>query len=792
MNNHSPISCPCDEWIHPQPLEIPAGMSTIPRQIATFPEFRKAMMADIRQHYPLNHWNAREADDLGIMLLEMWAYICDSLTFYDEVIAHESYLRTARLRTSLRKLIGLLGYLPRPAVAATVQLAAMADGRQPITLPKGTAFRSGGFDEEAPQIFELDADTAIHPFTNQWDLHYIYPKTVDASRTRHLLVTPEAEIERDTLLMVHHKTNDSNNRALAVDTVETFSGVDGKIYTEVGFTSNINLSSSVRVKDLELLTPTQSTHLWTTTDVGNSVQRGSTNLRLILGQIIREIKSSQYVLVGWKKKLYWAKVKAVGTIQRDAVEPSTMNINGNTFDIPGSQVSVTEVTFDNGADGGALKSALSGVEVGEITVHYAMQFAGKVVREAKEELHSTDSLHFTTEINRPLENHEPKSYLLQDVNTLGVSIGGELDKRKNGITPSDLSKWQNPLFAPVKAFGNVVSASRGESVFNEVLGNGDASLAHQTFKLKKKPLTYLLSASADNDQGVINTLEVYVDNIRWAEVPNFYLSQPEDQVYVVRQDDDEESYVIFGDGKRGQRLPSGMSNVVAHYRFGAGEAAPPSGSISQIAKPVQGLQSVANPVAASGGADAEPSSEMRENAPDSALILGRAVSIHDMEAVALAIPGVRVVQAQWRWEGTQQRPVVHVWYIGENNIEGTITERLRNVSDPSTPFEVKQATAIPVALHIDVEGDARYAKEPLLEAIQEQLMDAKSGFLIPENVGIGRPFYRSGLYEAILAIEGTTCVKQVNWNRGPLTVFAKSPGAGRYFDFEAKVTIGNY
>src|SRR5204863_20176 len=82
-------------------------------------------------------------NDFGIMLLEMWAYVCDSIAFYDEVIADECYVRTASQRQSLRKLVGLLGYVPRPAIAASVELAVIAAGRQPVLLPAGTQFRSG-------------------------------------------------------------------------------------------------------------------------------------------------------------------------------------------------------------------------------------------------------------------------------------------------------------------------------------------------------------------------------------------------------------------------------------------------------------------------------------------------------------------------------------------------------------------------------------------------------------------------------------------------------------------------
>ena len=45
---------------------------------------------------------------------------------------------------------------------------------------------------------------------------------------------------------------------------------------------------------------------------------------------------------------------------------------------------------------------------------------------------------------------------------------------------------------------------------------------------------------------------------------------PQDEVYIVRQNEDGESIVTFGDGETGARLPSGVKNVTASYRFGAG------------------------------------------------------------------------------------------------------------------------------------------------------------------------------------------------------------------------------
>ena len=60
----------------------------------------------------------RDSDDFTIALLDAWAVASDVLTFYNERLAQESYLRTARERISLQELGRLIGYRLRPGVAA--------------------------------------------------------------------------------------------------------------------------------------------------------------------------------------------------------------------------------------------------------------------------------------------------------------------------------------------------------------------------------------------------------------------------------------------------------------------------------------------------------------------------------------------------------------------------------------------------------------------------------------------------------------------------------------------------
>jgi predicted phage baseplate assembly protein len=341
------------------------------------------------------------------------------------------------------------------------------------------------------------------------------------------------------------------------------------------------------------------------------------------------------------------------------------------------------------------------------------------------------------------------------------------------------------LVSPVKVYGNIITASCGETVSAETLGSGDASESNQFFTLKKKPLTYTASPTADNERGVASTLKVYVNGILWSEVSSFYGVKPDAQVYIVRQNDKGESTVTFGDGKRGARLPSGTDNVVAYYRYGGGAAAPPAGSITQIAKPVKGLKRVKNPVAAYGGADADSIKEIRKYAPRSALVMGRAVSMQDMEAVAAGVPGVRAVRVEWRWSSDKQRPVVQVWYIGKSGIASTVSQRLRNLSDPSTPIDVKVAQGIKATLSLDIEIDSKYLASKVLAAVRAKLMGKKAGMLVPEQIGIGAPLYRSHIFEAVLAVPGVKSVRGIWGNNLPFIVFAVTPGAGKYFDLES-------
>lgn len=783
--------CPCDQFIFPPPISIAAGLDSLPRQVAGFPEYRQALLATLSQQSALSQWRARQEDDLGVMLLEMWAYIGDVVSFYDQAIANEAYLRTAQQFTSLQRLTQILGYVPRPAVAARVDLALQVAGRQPVKLPTGTAFRSAAFDGEPPQVFELVTPRTVHPLNNRWHLARSRPTTLgptsasdpDEVAVTALLLQRASRIAVGESLLVQAG---STAVGVTVEQVNDVTGEDGQAYREVTFTDPINLPAAVKPEAVQLSRPTLSAALWTLTDAaaidGNTV---------LLESFYRAIRPRQWVLIENDSGQLWRQVQRAGdrAISLETPGPTIVTVLDeddepveSTIEAPPLSVSTTQLTL-------TATVGLSGT-ADKFTVRYGLTSVGTV----------TAPLTLTVSAAEPLAIANPRTlpspataptwtppdrFLLEDANQRGIAVQGRLDTSSGQVIPDDGEDWQPPLTAPIKVFGNVVTAVRGETVIGEVLGSGNGAIANQTFELKKKPLTYVAAPTTLDDRGVVSSLTVYVNGVQWREVPTFFRAGPNDPVYILRPTEDGGTAVMFGDGIRGVRLPSGQDNVLANYRFGAGAASPPAGGITQLAKPVPGISTVRNPVAAYGGADAESTSELRQYAPKSTLTLGRIVSLPDMAAVAAGVPGVRSVAVDWQWSGRRQRRLARIWYIGATGLEATLLKTLRQRSAPGVLFDVDAAVGIPVTLAIDVEISDRYVPADVLAAIETQLLAPETGQLVPERIGIGQPLYRSQLLAIVEGVPGTVAVRRLEWQGAAFTQFAKQPQAGQYFDFEA-------
>lgn len=788
------MNCPCDKRPAWPVADIAPGLGTIARQLVGFPELRALLLSavsDAEHAIPFAHWSAREGRDLGLMLLEMWAYLGDILSFYDEVHAHEAYLRTARRRDSLRKLVELLGYIPTPAVGATVELALQADGRRAVTLPVGTAFRSGAVDGGPPQVFELDAGTVIHPARNRWEIAAPRPATladadVLASGNAVFLLERRTAgaVKEGDLVLVQASGSMSTSIARRVDAVEDIQGEEGTRYRRIALDGDLgSIGNATALADIRLFRPTLTTALWTLTST--TVVSGD---QLTLESVTRSIRPGHRVLVTYREMTH---LEEIAWFTVNYTYETQINVTVSTdSDVGDAKLPTTVIDLDadlstlarNTAD---TSSSITNTNRSYIVVHHGMALVGTPTAMPRTTLAATDPLALEQPIQEPFEDTGGTRFFVTDVDEQAVAFDGSLDFHAALLTPAADSETRPTMTLPVQAWGNVASASRGETVSDEILGSGDAAVGNQNFTLKKKPLTYLTSATTAS--GLVSTLRVWVEGMRWQEVSSFYGQPATAQVYVVRCDEDGTATVTFGDGIRGARLTTGSNNVVASYRFGAGAAAPEAGSIKQIAKPVTGLKGVGQPIAAAGGENAEDAEGIRAYAPRQAMFLGRAVSILDYQAVVSAYPGVAAAKVAWAWATRGQRPVVRVWYIGAESLAADIRARLEGVSDPNTPFEVGVADAVPIDLALTVDVDPDLIAEEVEVAVTAALADPATGLLGHERIGIGTRLRFSRVRATAQGVPGVVSVR-LRWKDLATGEVAKgesvAPGQGRYFDLE--------
>ena len=172
-------ACDCCEGIQaltPQVVTNRPGLDALRYRVGTHAAFLATMKARLSSLYleipsleldengypkmdqvaPLRDLTTRAQDDPSIALLDVWATVADVLTFYQERIANEGYLRTATERRSVLELARLVGYRMRPGVASSVYLAYTLEDTQkdPVMIPAGAKAQSVPGPGEQMQTFE--------------------------------------------------------------------------------------------------------------------------------------------------------------------------------------------------------------------------------------------------------------------------------------------------------------------------------------------------------------------------------------------------------------------------------------------------------------------------------------------------------------------------------------------------------------------------------------------------------------------------------------------------------------
>jgi hypothetical protein len=150
----------------PAAIDNRPGLSAIAYRMGTFASFRAALLEAISGTPELAGLRTRLGDDYSITLLELWAAVADVLTFYQERLANEAYLRTATLRDSVLRLVRLIDYQLQPGLAPTTLLAFALEAGARVTIPTGLRVQSVPAGSASPQKYEtlepVDADARFN------------------------------------------------------------------------------------------------------------------------------------------------------------------------------------------------------------------------------------------------------------------------------------------------------------------------------------------------------------------------------------------------------------------------------------------------------------------------------------------------------------------------------------------------------------------------------------------------------------------------------------------------------
>ena len=845
----SSCECGCCAGISVQTPQVEknrAGLPAISYRVGSWATFKESMLARLSSsdHPALTALKTRDGDDFTIAFLDATSVVMDILTFYQERLANESYLRTAVQRRSLTELSRLIGYEPAPGVSASTYVAftlKTAPGQAPdpsapaITIPQGTQMQSVPAQGQSPQTFETLTDIPAKPdwnalqvltgvpwlpqigdlsvylqgvatqlqpgdlilivgderlgstTSNNWDVRVVTTVRVDGANNRTYVawseglgyaptVTPAQQhpkfyalrqraalfgynavnplmLAPDTLtalINLNLVTNGSSAnhewvfKAPSASAIIDLDAVYSKIVpggwivlirpdfqfkrSPAGFISLYQVLSVTAITQSAYSVSSKISRAEVDTGTGLGDYYTATRNTSVLAQneelpvaeqpltyplygTALDLETLRPDLVGLKVVAISGKRQKLSVINTLTFAPDDQSTN--TPLNPGDLLTLTDPTPLVNV-GVADWSATAGLLT--LNVEDASGRPGTV------SAHLTDFLLAASGSSDP----EVSEYALVTSVTSVNNVTNPFPHTLITLQSSLLNCYERRV-TTVNA--NVALATHGQSV-SEVMGSGSASTPNQSFTLKQSPLTYV---QAPTPTGRLSTLQVPVNGVKWTEVPTLYQQGPSQQVFKTLNQADATTEVIFGDGVEGSRLPTGQNNVQANYRVGSGSGGNvAAGSLTTLVDRPLGVSGVTNPESATGGQDAQSISDVRSNAPQTVLTLGRAVSITDYQSYAATFAGIAKAYAIWIPAGPGRGVFLTVAGVdgaelqpGNPTLTNLVTS-LKNYGNPLIPITAVSFLETLFGLSADVQYDPAFDQPTVHAQVLATLSQAYS------------------------------------------------------------------
>jgi hypothetical protein len=127
-----------------------------------YQSLRQSMLDYANVNFP--EWTNRSEGDFGVALVELFSYMGDILSYYQDRTSAEAYIGTAVQRKSVLDISQLLAYNPTNAIAATGSVTFISDPTTiaNVIVPAGTQVITDFITQyDSPIFYEVVADTTV-------------------------------------------------------------------------------------------------------------------------------------------------------------------------------------------------------------------------------------------------------------------------------------------------------------------------------------------------------------------------------------------------------------------------------------------------------------------------------------------------------------------------------------------------------------------------------------------------------------------------------------------------------
>ncbi len=761
-----------------------------------YASFRQLILDRISLNMP--EWKERHIPDLGIALVELLAYAGDHLSYYQDAVATEAYLDTARLRTSVRRHVRLIDYRMHEGCNSRAWVCIKTDTDLPlnlqdiyfITRPDGYSFGllwreedlkglSGGFEVFEPM-------SQAQRLLSQWDLKDAdgLAKSLKEAKdpvSRYL----KSHLSRRTLQLLNDYsasgTWPQNIIKSLIDDLNYF--IQGEsIYDEAYFKNlprrdetnelirqNVTGRDLIRLNRL-LLEDAYPDLIWKCDEV-----------------VLQEAQSCIKFYTWQDEECCLPKGSTKATLKCEGEHGHKGSDQGSNIC---SVLSLKEgdiLIFEEvkgprtGHPGDADRTHRHPVRLTKVT-YGEDDLPLSPVPVIEIEWANEDALPFPLCISAI--GSEPQCALIEDIS---VARGNVILVDNGRTLKEDLGQ--------VKAI-ETKSQCEGEGRLSEVQFIPERFRKH----LKKGPLTFSqplfdlgddapASRLMDQDpRWAIANIELFgtrftsQDEInRWEARRDLLESSSMDRHFAVEVDDQGQAELFLGDGELGRMAEAG-TEFQAKYRVGNG----PSGNVGaemisiMVFRPglISGVAlEPRNPLPAQGGKAPEPLSEVRLFAPFAFRSeLQRAVTAEDYARLGRQHPQVQNADGILRWTGSWYEVKVMVDPLRTREADGNetllneIEKRLYRYRRMGHDLSVAEADYVPLDIEMLVCVKPEYLRghveAALLDVFSSRLLpNGKSGFFHPDNLSFGDGIYLSRLVAAAQAVTGVESVEVTRLQR---------------------------